>query len=83
MAHPLVWPKKHFFYPIGNTPPICLTQELSPEESAEILLLGCGDPRSIMFTVWNDLSPSMFFSDLLPYSTDVGQRLSQIGRNML
>ncbi|PPQ92792.1 hypothetical protein CVT25_003903 [Psilocybe cyanescens] len=58
MAHPLVWPKKHFFYPIGNTPPICLTQELSPEESAEILLLGCGDPRSIMFTVWNDLSPN-------------------------
>ncbi|KAF8958508.1 hypothetical protein BDZ97DRAFT_1762138 [Flammula alnicola] len=46
MAHPVIWPKKNFFYPIGNTPPVCFTQELAPEENAEILLLGCGDPRT-------------------------------------
>ncbi|KAF8204577.1 hypothetical protein BJ912DRAFT_1072320, partial [Pholiota molesta] len=57
MAHPVIWPKKLFFYPIGNTPPVCLTQGLSPEKSAEILLLGCGDPRSILYTVYADLAP--------------------------
>ncbi|KAF9536108.1 hypothetical protein CPC08DRAFT_771728 [Agrocybe pediades] len=57
MPHPVLWPKKTFFYPVGNTPPICLTQDLSPEENAEILLLGCGDPRSILYTVHVDLAP--------------------------
>ncbi|KAH7926180.1 hypothetical protein BV22DRAFT_1194548 [Leucogyrophana mollusca] len=51
MAHPLLWPGKVFFYPIGNTSPICLTQDLALEETANILLLGCGDPRHILFTV--------------------------------
>ncbi|KAF9562457.1 hypothetical protein CPC08DRAFT_706665, partial [Agrocybe pediades] len=45
-----------FFYPVGNTPPVCLTQDLSPDEDAQILLLGCGDPRSILYTVHVDLA---------------------------
>ncbi|THH20277.1 hypothetical protein EW146_g1035 [Bondarzewia mesenterica] len=53
MAHPLLWPKKNFFYPIGNTSPICLTQDIAPEQSANILLLGCGDPRNILFTIYS------------------------------
>ncbi|KDR84228.1 hypothetical protein GALMADRAFT_56123 [Galerina marginata CBS 339.88] len=57
MAHPVLWPKKTFFYPVGNTPPFCLTQELAPEENAEILLVACGDPRSILYTVHVDLAP--------------------------
>jgi hypothetical protein len=52
MSHCAFWPSKSFFYPIGNTPPICLTQNLPQEEKADILLLGCGDPRSILFTVY-------------------------------
>ncbi|KJA29585.1 hypothetical protein HYPSUDRAFT_126061 [Hypholoma sublateritium FD-334 SS-4] len=56
MAHPVIWPKKTFFYPIGNTPPVCLTQNLSPEKNAQILLLGCGDPRSILYTIYSDLN---------------------------
>ncbi len=54
MSHPVFWPKKTFFYPIGNTPPICLTEHLPPEQAAIILLLGCGDPRSILYTVTVD-----------------------------
>jgi hypothetical protein len=42
------------FYPIGNTPAVCLTQNLPPEKQADILLLGCGDVRSILFTAHSD-----------------------------
>lgn len=43
-----------FFYPLGNTPAVCLTQELPPEKQADVLLLGCGDVRSILFTAFAD-----------------------------
>ncbi|KAI1821825.1 hypothetical protein F4861DRAFT_541599 [Xylaria intraflava] len=39
-----------FFYPIGNTPAVSLTQSIPPDASADILLLGCGDVRNILFT---------------------------------
>lgn len=55
MSHPLFWLSKQFFYPIGNTSAISLTQDLSPEQTADILLLGCGDPRNILFTLYSDL----------------------------
>ncbi|KAF9448971.1 hypothetical protein P691DRAFT_704001 [Macrolepiota fuliginosa MF-IS2] len=51
MSHPTSWPSDTSFYPIGNTPPICLTDHLPPEVDAKILLLGCGDPRNILYTV--------------------------------
>ncbi|CAE7201000.1 unnamed protein product, partial [Rhizoctonia solani] len=57
MSHPPFWLSKQFFYPIGNTAAISLTQDLSPEQSAaDILLLGCGDPRNILFTLYLDLT---------------------------
>jgi hypothetical protein len=40
-----------FFYPIGNTPPADLTRNLPPECDGDILLLGCGDVRNILFTI--------------------------------
>ena len=43
-----------FFYPLGNTPPVCLTQDLTPDQDAAILLLGCGDARNILFTTLVD-----------------------------
>lgn len=52
MAHPAFWRQKTFFYPIGNTPPILLTQFLAPKEDANALLLGCGDPRNILYTLY-------------------------------
>ncbi|CCM04095.1 uncharacterized protein FIBRA_06254 [Fibroporia radiculosa] len=54
MAHPLFLPGKYFFYPIGNTSAVCLTRDVSPEESADILLLGCGDPRSVLYTIFSE-----------------------------
>jgi hypothetical protein len=64
MAHLLLWPKKQFFYPVGNTPATCFTQQLAPEDAADVLLLGCGDPRSIMFTVHVDIGGGMHRSPL-------------------
>ncbi|CAI7623202.1 unnamed protein product [Penicillium glandicola] len=40
-----------FFYPIGNTPAVSLTQDLPPKKNADLLLLGCGDVRHVLFTV--------------------------------
>jgi hypothetical protein len=47
-----------FFYPVGNTPAVCLTQDLSCEQGADILLLGCGDVRNILFTTYSDSASS-------------------------
>ncbi|KAI0816053.1 hypothetical protein BC628DRAFT_1334426 [Trametes gibbosa] len=54
MAHPLVWLGRYFFYPIGNTSAVCLTRDLSPEEHADLLLLGCGDPRHVLYTIFSE-----------------------------
>jgi hypothetical protein len=54
MSHPLIWQGKTFFYPIGNTSAVCLTQDLAPEEPADVLLLGCGDTRNILYTTYAD-----------------------------
>lgn len=43
-----------FFYPIGNTPAVSLAQDLPSGTKADILLLGCGDVRHILFTVNNE-----------------------------
>jgi len=55
MAQPIFWSKQPFFYPIGNTTPVSLTQALSPEEDGLLLLLGCGDIRNILYTVHADV----------------------------
>ena len=39
-----------YFYPVGNTPAVSLTQALPPNVSAKVLLLGCGDLRHVLFT---------------------------------
>lgn len=44
----------NYFYPLGNTPAVSLTQDLPPGEDADILLLGCGDARNILFTCFAD-----------------------------
>ena len=53
MAHAVLYPARNHFYPIGNTSAVDLTDTLAPEEPANLLLLGCGDPRNILFTVYN------------------------------
>ena len=57
-----------WFYPVGNTPAIDLlqyqTRKYAPSKSASaadkeedhdtvrVLLLACGDPRSLLFSLW-------------------------------
>lgn len=54
MLTPMIFDINSFFYPLGNTPAACLTQDLPREEPASILLLGCGDVRNILFTTYSD-----------------------------
>lgn len=51
MSHPLFFRGVTYFYPIGNTSAVRLTEHLPPEQQANILLLACGDPRHILYTV--------------------------------
>jgi hypothetical protein len=43
-----------FFYPIGNRPATCPTQNLAREERGDTLLLGCGYVRNILFTLYSE-----------------------------
>ncbi|KAF2477435.1 uncharacterized protein BDR25DRAFT_249394 [Lindgomyces ingoldianus] len=54
MYAPVVVEIVTYFYPVGNTSAVHLTRNLPIEEPADILLLGCGDIRSILFTFYND-----------------------------
>ena len=58
MSHVLNWPDQTSFYPLGNTSAVCLTENLPPEHNADVLLLGCGDPRHILYTVYADATLS-------------------------
>lgn len=42
------------FYPLGNTPAVSLTRGLPQGVDADILLLGCGDVRNILFTAYSE-----------------------------
>jgi len=51
--------------PFAREPAISLTQNLAPEIDAKILLLGCGDARNILFTIFTDENEriaSLFFT---------------------
>ncbi|KIK97263.1 hypothetical protein PAXRUDRAFT_825109 [Paxillus rubicundulus Ve08.2h10] len=54
MSHPLFFRGRTFFYPTGNTSAIRLTENLPLEQKANILLLACGDPRHILYTVYTN-----------------------------
>ncbi|KAG9098372.1 hypothetical protein FS749_003955 [Ceratobasidium sp. UAMH 11750] len=56
MSYPLTWASWAKFYPMGMNPATSLTQDLSPEQSADILMLGCGDPRHILYTISTDVT---------------------------
>jgi hypothetical protein len=54
MYAPVVIDIVTYFYPVGNTSAVHLTRNLSIEEPADVLLLGCGDIRNVLFTVFTD-----------------------------
>jgi len=48
---------KYWFYPTGNTPAVNLLRDIPPsdnkkEDNVNLLLLACGDPRNIFFSLW-------------------------------
>ncbi|KAI5195913.1 hypothetical protein E4T38_08776 [Aureobasidium subglaciale] len=47
---------KSFFYPIGNTSAANLLRDYRPcgKKPVEILAIGCGDVRNILFTLWSN-----------------------------
>ncbi|KAJ7620443.1 hypothetical protein FB45DRAFT_150874 [Roridomyces roridus] len=51
MSKPLFWPGKRYFYAIGNTSAVSLARDVPAEKDLNLLLLGCGDPRNVMFTL--------------------------------
>ena len=47
----------YWFYPTGNTPAVNLLRDIPPsdnkkEENVNLLLLACGDPRNLLFSLW-------------------------------
>ncbi len=52
MAHPLAFRDKYFYYPIGNTSAVSLTRDLATDSNLDVLLLGCGDPRNVLYTMY-------------------------------
>jgi len=76
MITPTIFDITSFFYPVGNTPAFCLTQDLPREEPASILLLGCGDVRNILFTTYSDgASGESTSSDISKWLVDPKQGL--------
>ncbi|KAH8845657.1 hypothetical protein MCOR07_008714 [Pyricularia oryzae] len=51
-----------YFYALGNTPAVNLARNVPPGTDADILLLGCGDVRNILYTAYanQDSLPSKF-----------------------
>ena len=71
-----------YFYPLGNTPAISLTQDLPHGKYADILLLGCGDARNILLTCFADpqrrlditccdIEPAIIARNILLYTLSV------------
>ncbi|KAI0767487.1 hypothetical protein C8Q74DRAFT_961277 [Fomes fomentarius] len=52
MTVPIFWPVEYYYEPIGSTAASCLTRDLPPEASANILLLNCTDCRNVLFTAF-------------------------------
>ncbi|CAE6499524.1 unnamed protein product [Rhizoctonia solani] len=57
MSFPLCWPDSaQSFRPLGGSPAISLTQDLSPEQpNVDILILQCNDVYNILFTLYMDV----------------------------
>jgi len=53
-----------YFYPVGNTPAVYLTEGLAWEQDADVLLLGCGDVRHVLFTLFSDGPKSKWAHDI-------------------
>ena len=60
------------FYAVGNTPAVSLTRSLPQGLDADILLLGCGDLRHILFTAYSERSFPARKLDITACDTETG-----------
>ena len=57
MFYPTYIQLQYMFYLTGNTPAVNLlrhSRAWDSKETIHILLLACGDPRNILFSLWNE-----------------------------
>lgn len=52
--------RSKFFFGFGGFPPVCLTDTLAPDEDADLLLLGGGDVRDLLYTLFVDEAHGRF-----------------------
>lgn len=83
MASPVIWPGAYYFYPLGNTPAVNLNRDVGFDDDADILLLGCGDPRNILFTVFNEPVKSTLHAWFHLVRTEGSYRFSKIRFHLL
>ena len=57
MFTPLFIQLQYWFYPTGNTPAVNLLRDtpaaIDQQDTVNALLLACGDPRNVLFSLWN------------------------------
>ena len=76
MATPVMVDIVTFFYPVGNTSAVHLTRNLPRQQTARVLLLGCGDIRNIVFTVYMDQeSGKRILPDIFGFFSDTAQQV--------
>lgn len=64
-SHPTYLPTKAYFYATGNTPAVDLLDSIPPQDDGRVLILGCGDPRNILHSVYTRGDPGKETSSLL------------------
>ena len=71
MFTPLFVQLKYFFYPTGNTPAVNLLRDIpsaaiDQQDTVNALLLACGDPRNVLFSIWNSQGSGRFYYTAMP-----------------
>ena len=67
MFTPLYIQLKYWFYPTGNTPAVNLLRDtpaaaIGQQDTVSALLLACGDPRNVLFSLWNRQGSGRFYN---------------------
>lgn len=65
MATPTHLLTASYFYAAGNTPAVNLTSPIPPDQDADVLLLGCGDLRNVLFSVYAGVGSGVYFLVLM------------------
>ena len=71
MSTPTHIQMQYWMYPTGNTPAVNLLRDTPAYNDGEspirVLCLACGDPRSILFTLWCEQTQGSYFDNALGF----------------